>query len=336
MGNELRALPQKRIEWIDTARGLGLMLVFIGHIKPPYVATWIYTFHMPLFFFLSGLVFSMHPFRTFFQKKFQRLVIPYFCLGIVIYIFYACIYAYENRNSGDYWIMLWNFLEQKAFWTIWFLAALFISELLLWIELKICKQNFYFTLLLSVTLMGLTFGFYRLGGSTLPWCFDVACVAQFFVLIGYIFKKKYIGFSPSKSQIYICAPIFLFINLAAGMLCIKISHKQLDMSVGLYGNEILTLISALAGIGFVILICQLFTNRFFTYLGRNTMIFFGWHSRIILVACGMAYGALGLFSRETLLSEVLYVLTTLVIILATLYPTTELMKKSKIGHLFGV
>lgn len=40
-----------RIEWIDTAKGLGLLLVFIGHLKTPYLATWVYTFHMPLFFF---------------------------------------------------------------------------------------------------------------------------------------------------------------------------------------------------------------------------------------------------------------------------------------------
>ena len=48
----------KRIEWIDTAKGIGLICVILGHMRVPYLSTWIYTFHMPLFFFLSGAVFS--------------------------------------------------------------------------------------------------------------------------------------------------------------------------------------------------------------------------------------------------------------------------------------
>ena len=43
-----------RIGWVDTAKGIGLLLVIIGHLPIPLVPVWIYTFHMPLFFFLSG------------------------------------------------------------------------------------------------------------------------------------------------------------------------------------------------------------------------------------------------------------------------------------------
>lgn len=50
----------KRVEWIDTAKGIGLILVILGHLKIDYLSAWIYTFHMPLFFFLSGVVFSGH------------------------------------------------------------------------------------------------------------------------------------------------------------------------------------------------------------------------------------------------------------------------------------
>ena len=47
-----------RILWIDAAKGIGLLCVILGHLGVPYLSTLVYTFHMPLFFFLSGIVFS--------------------------------------------------------------------------------------------------------------------------------------------------------------------------------------------------------------------------------------------------------------------------------------
>ena len=39
-----------RIDWIDIAKGYGIIGVIIGHITTPYITVWIYTFHIPLFF----------------------------------------------------------------------------------------------------------------------------------------------------------------------------------------------------------------------------------------------------------------------------------------------
>lgn len=324
-----------RIEWIDTARGLAVMLVFVGHLHPPYLSTWIYTCHVPLLFFVSGLVFSMHPFKTFLSKKFQRLVIPYFCLGAVIYLFWAGIYLYEHREITDYWTMFLQFIEQKAFWTVWFLAALFLAEMLLWVELKMCKENKYLALLPSVILMCVAFLYYRMGGTTLPWCLDVACIAQFFILLGFIFKSHWSKIKIDR-KLYLYIPVLLLINIITGFACIRFSGAQLDMSVGLYGNEVLSLISALSGIAAIILICMMISNRFLKYLGQNTMVFFAWHSRIIIVACGMIYGVLGWFQTDGFLSSIAYTITTLILILATLYPATEGLKRTKIGKYFGL
>ena len=53
---------EKRIEWIDIAKSLGIFLVVIGHtginVFMPSVAKWIYSFHMPLFYFISGMMFN--------------------------------------------------------------------------------------------------------------------------------------------------------------------------------------------------------------------------------------------------------------------------------------
>lgn len=293
---------------------------------------------MPLFFFLSGFVFNLHPWHTFIKKKITRLVIPYFCLGLVIYLFYASIYLFEQRNTEDYWQMFKGLVEQKAFWTIWFLAALFCGELLLWLMLKICKGRLLHTTIFSLCTMSAALFYYRNGGTTLYWCFDVGCVAQFFILLGYIFKLKYDGigaFINSLNKIVLLILLFV-VNICSGFACIRLSGSQLDMSVGIYGHEILTLISAISGIGALVLLCQMISNRFLIYLGRNTMIFFAWHSRIILVACGMIFGALGILQSSDLWSQYIYCFVCLLIILLVLYPVTEGVKKTKARYLFGV
>lgn len=49
----------KRIDWVDVAKGVGIFLMVMGHSSmPDAVNRWIYSFHMPLFFLLSGLVFN--------------------------------------------------------------------------------------------------------------------------------------------------------------------------------------------------------------------------------------------------------------------------------------
>lgn len=42
-------MNEQRIQWIDSARGIGILLVVIGHVsKSPYLGKFIYSFHMPI------------------------------------------------------------------------------------------------------------------------------------------------------------------------------------------------------------------------------------------------------------------------------------------------
>lgn len=57
---------KKRIDWVDMLKGIAIICVIIGHrtwsdygALPCMLKSWIYSFHMPLFFFLSGFVFSI-------------------------------------------------------------------------------------------------------------------------------------------------------------------------------------------------------------------------------------------------------------------------------------
>ena len=54
MGDYNISKPIKRLDQFDYLKGLGIILVLWGHtLCPPAIKTFIYSFHMPLFFFLS-------------------------------------------------------------------------------------------------------------------------------------------------------------------------------------------------------------------------------------------------------------------------------------------
>ena len=101
-----------RILWIDAAKGIGLLCVILGHLGVPYLSTLVYTFHMPLFFFLSGIVFSGSKYSPaeFLKRKLKSLVLPYFTLGGVIFAFFSLVYALQHQPGQAYLAMLKDFL----------------------------------------------------------------------------------------------------------------------------------------------------------------------------------------------------------------------------------
>ncbi|MGE4323030.1 MAG: acyltransferase family protein [Sphingobium sp.] len=71
------AAPQ-RFEWIDVARGIGIVAVVAGHVwTGGHVRDALYSFHMPLFFLLSGLLSSPRPVMPFTIGQVGRQMRPY-------------------------------------------------------------------------------------------------------------------------------------------------------------------------------------------------------------------------------------------------------------------
>lgn len=68
---------EKYIPWIDVAKGIGIILVVIGHCMFP-LHILIDSFHMPLFFVIAGLTLNVKssPF-AFLKKKIKRIMLPF-------------------------------------------------------------------------------------------------------------------------------------------------------------------------------------------------------------------------------------------------------------------
>ena len=335
---------KNRVIWIDVARGLGLLSVFIGHLNVPVASAWVYTFHMPLFFFLSGLLYpgyKKYTFSEFASRRFKGLVIPYFTLGSVIALFYCFLYAWYGEPSSTYLNMLHSFLIQEHYWTIWFLAALYLAQLLYY-AIDWCFNRWRGAVtIVSLALCLFGFARYRLGFGSLPWNLDVAFVAQFFFHLGYQFmhmdkvREWFVG-PMSMIRLTSILLVCLIINVVAAKACIVLSGHSLDMSIGLYGNELMTMIAAVAGILFIVTLATVTHSQFITYLGRNTMILFAWHSRIVIVLCGMVYAHLGIFQTPDTRAALLRAAASFAAIIVILVPVNEFIKRLPCHKIFGV
>ena len=94
-----------RLDWIDAAKGLGIVLIVIGHIysvaEPSPLYVFIYAFHVPLFFFIAGLTYRLDPpsLPAFFRKKLRALLVPYLCYAALGYVFYLAGYWAAARSG---------------------------------------------------------------------------------------------------------------------------------------------------------------------------------------------------------------------------------------------
>ena len=331
-----------RIGWVDTAKGIGLLCVILGHLHIPLVDTWVYFFHMPLFFFLSGFVFSgrKYDFPTFLKKKVKSLVVPYFVLGGGIFLFWCALYALEGRPVGDYWEMGKSFLVQEHYWTVWFLACLFLTEVLYYGIHRFFGGKPLIAGAVSAAVCAFGLLRYRLGWGSLPWNLDVALVAQFFFHAGFCFRgiePKLARFDALKTILRLgLAGLMMGLDLLLGFVCIRVSGASLDMSVGWYGNVLLIFPAAFCGILGVILFSRMIQWRWLQWLGRNTMIIFAWHSRIVIVACGYLYEALGIFQGGGLPAVLGSAACTFAVMFALLVPVTLLVKGSRFHTVFGL
>lgn len=72
-------IRSKRIEYIDMAKGIGIMLVLLSHsISMNNFIAWANSFFMPLFFMCSGWCYRG---PNSIQKRVKKILIPYYVWG---------------------------------------------------------------------------------------------------------------------------------------------------------------------------------------------------------------------------------------------------------------
>ncbi len=293
------------------AKGYGILAVFTGHlVQGTLIGNFVYSFHLPLFFFISGYLFNTDKylsFVSFLKHKAKSILLPYFTLGLPI-VFFAAYYPLVFSGKSPRWLvpgsMLLralkdNFLQyivQSRYATLWYLAVLLGINIVMYAVSRINKKAVQIAVVIALLCVG--FAYYALGGYWLPWNVDVIPTALPFFYVGYYMKKNThvaeLVESLDKGKRVLIWACLMVINIGANAASFALSGAGLEMYWVSYGIPPLTYLSAFAGLFAVAVFSTLFTWRPISYIGENSMIYFLWHQAIFFELWKGLIPALGL------------------------------------------
>ena len=130
---------QERKKYIDILKGIGIFYVILGHVThTSFLFRYIYSFHMPLFFFISGMLFvpSKHVSTSgYIKKKANSLLIPYIFFYLVSLLYWYFVEYRIFGRDGDTTFLnelyrIFHGTGSIAAGTLWFLPCLFCVEVL--------------------------------------------------------------------------------------------------------------------------------------------------------------------------------------------------------------
>lgn len=267
----------QRIEWIDIAKGIGILLVILGHSVKfgGAIHNLIFSFHMPLFFVLSGITYKQRDNKTFICRKFRTLIMPYVVFSIIGFVLSVMIPFWRNGLSiktviKDIYLANPNAANVSS---IWFLVALF------WVEIIfnfIQKYNEKIQYIIIGVCLGLGFLYSNLihmitflPEGRLPFNIDSSLIALTFFAIG-VWLKKIIT---NKRLFFVNCILFIISFVLNG---------RVNLHGLTFHNPLLYLLESISGTFILIFICYMLSTK----IKQKTMIeplkWIGKHSLIII------------------------------------------------------
>lgn len=276
----------ERISWIDIAKAIGIGFVVMGHLSNPEdINTFIYAFHMPLFFFLSGMTFrNDQQFSPYLQKKIRTIIIPYFLFAILTYIFWLLIGRHFGEDANIevslvkplVGIFYSNGIDDWLLFNtpLWYLTCLFVVEMIFYFISRTNNKELQIFLLIMCGTVGYLLSLTNF--LRLPWGINVGLTAIVIYGLGY-FSKQIIH----KMQVGKVLNFSLFILFF--ILCYFLSgvNGHVDMNVNVYGNIGYFYLGAILGILAIVNLSQFVSdNRILSFIGKNTLVILALHGVI--------------------------------------------------------
>jgi len=317
-------MQKNRIAWIDTARGISIALVVLGHtILPHPWLVYVFSFHMPLFFFLSGYLFNpqRHPdWWQFLKKKALTLLLPYLIFYLLNYIYWILRF-----NPQDYWEPIRTMLVSTdaihaPFIPLWFLTCLFVLEIYFYFLQKFLPSFYLLIAVLASTALGIYLS--AIKHLALPWGIDIALAVTIFYYAGFTIKQK-LDF-PTKLNLNWLIPITAA-TLGLNFYLARLHNYQVSLFYRGYGNIALFLIAAFAGTIGYLLLARILKETVFAkiniweFLGKNTLIILGAHTVFYYFVSDFFHWQLNIYPRTSTFFAFIFTTCTLFILWPLIY-----------------
>ena len=287
---------------IDALKGVAIMLVVLGHsiqatvpnMDTNWLFCWIYSFHMPLFMFLSGYIAFGRNIDL--RKKFRTLVIPFVVWYQISYLLQSLL----SHHFSPYWPFIYRWLISPD-WGLWFLWVLFLNFCLLKFVRAVANPSVWWSepvvaagvyLLLQHPLVSA----YGIGMAS--WYFAYFALGYFYVQYAkYIIMKPYLKF-----VMLLAAP---FVGLTWNRLGMPTFWPQLTQffvanhipGITIFGHIYLTIVVPVVGIGATYILVPKNGGNWYKYLcflGMATFDIYVIHQNILY---GLGSGAVLVATR---------------------------------------
>ncbi len=298
---------RKRIDYLDIAKGIGILCVIAGHMVMEMVTKFVSLFHMPLFFLISGYFLDTRSdLRVYMKKKARQLLIPYSFTCIAICVF-SMLKSWVSSGREELWSTLWTSILSSVYGAgvdymlpgqieevgaIWFLLALIWALLI--VKYFAGKERGYIYIL-SIAYISYVTSRYL----WLPFSIQAGGTAAVFVYVGYLARRKQ---EKMKKEEFMVNYFLLGFGIFLTWFEYKFGETVVVAANG-YWDVLFNMTSAVT-ITYVVLYIANFLDKktrgikkMLIFLGGNSLIILCVHLiEINMIPWYMVYNYLGTFS----------------------------------------
>ncbi len=261
----------------DIAKGIGVILVGIGHSPglPFSVLLWIHSFHVPLYFFISGIFVKDEddtPFLTSLKKNIKGLLLPYLVFS---FVFLLMDILFPDIYTNPKLELKYILMGQGSYGALWFFFVLFFERLILDVLRRFVKSKKLLTVLyVLMTAAGLFLHYQGLNE------FKLASIlySSGFYYLGFLLKKSRFLLDVTKKERWYLLPAFFGANLLGILALYRLTGTTLDLNSATAFDIVLNYGTALSGIAVMLILSRLLTGNavgtVFSYVGKNSLYFY--------------------------------------------------------------
>ncbi len=280
----------EKYDFIDLLKGIGIFLVVWGHTMFPR-SVLIYSFHMPLFFFISGFLYKNKPLKEFLRSKIIRLYVPYIVFTILSWTFYLIMLGLQKRQDliNDHLPKIISILngsgKNGGNDPIWFLTCLIVVSLLFWcLDNLLKKPGLILAAALVVSALGYHLSAHRI---FLPFKADVAFMALIFYFLGYYSREGWLELVKkiNRNALIIILIFCLVFHYYLAYLNIRLTGiPKVSMISNNPGNYFLFYLTAILAIfGLFIIGYKIGTIHCLNFLGHHSLIILATHKPLLFI-----------------------------------------------------
>lgn len=243
---------RKDIFWVTLAKFLGLYLMILGHMKllDENSTMFVFSFHMPLFFILSGMFSKNRTFSDTLRNVWQKLLYPFVIMTLLV-ISVQTILWIKNRYAFTDLVpyIVGSFVSPGKSFSEFSPLCIFLWFLLALAEVKLIanqlKRPWHWILAISICIMAaLALDKFS---QPLPFAFDSVVLSLPFYGIGKFTRNVFLKDLDTRSNVFLAIVFGVFITFL-------FQHNgKVDINNGTWGNNlILFFLNGFIGTAFIV------------------------------------------------------------------------------------